>query len=252
MSGVFGKHARVREDIDEMMMAMRSYELRATEMGITAALKKCRGPISSMGSGAHCRESGYVLAEWRTLRQASPSPATVRPNVKQRNTPWNTQLDLGSGEATQGVPLAPRNFGNGLSSPGLHSVNPVVHPANAEFPEVGRLLETLTLTFQGSCSRKDGLNPLDFGDSSAHTNLHRSDRAIFPCLRHFFDTPQVGLERRAVQEPSTPCHGSEGGRALLGQSPGDEAASGVSSGHAVRTVLGANERKSSYGKKKKK
>ena len=76
MSGVFGKHARVREDVDEMMMAMRSYELRATEMGITAALKKCRGPISSMGSGAHCRESGYVLAEWST---DVPSEQTCHP-----------------------------------------------------------------------------------------------------------------------------------------------------------------------------
>ena len=209
MSSVFGKQARVREDIDEMMMAMRSDEFRATEKGVIAALKKCKGPISSIGFGTHYRESGYILAEWSidipseqtcypggagaqvlysvghcygyTLRQASPSPATVRPNVKQLNMPWNTQSDLGSGETTQGVPLAPRNFGNGLSSPGLHLVNPVVHPANAEFPEVGRSLETLTLTFQGSCSRKDGLNPPDFGDSPAHTNLHRSDRAIFPC-----------------------------------------------------------------------
>ena len=80
-------------------------------------------------------------------------PATVRPNVKSRfNTPWKTRSDLsasGSGRFLQGVPLASRSFGDGLSEPdsgfkGLELLgNPTLStlerssPMNAEFRESG-------------------------------------------------------------------------------------------------------------------
>ena len=194
------------DDFEDEMLTMRCSDLRATGNGISVALHS-EGPSSSVddirghesgytagqsdevpsehacgpeGTGTQVLPPAGILSD-ETLRQPTSFPTTVRPNVKQLNMPWETQpvfFELGSGKAPQGVSLAPRDFGNGLSTPGSHFANPTTRPYNAEFPELGRSLEIPNWNSRVSCSPEDGLNSPIFGGSSEHTKLHESSRAI--------------------------------------------------------------------------